>query len=265
MATPTAGTPKPIHNYGGNINILEESRAYRQEVERCLRRIETTHAGRTLFKHVRARSHRLLIVPYRPNAKEGWVNAFSQADNFLDSLPKDQLYGGYYTIQIAGFGPLPIPHVWKGTGTGSPVTVKFHPATFRQYNKNHGGIPPGSGPGEVLFHEMVHSLQQMEGKMADFKMTENAHMDDFGEFCAIVAANIYRSERGFTRLRADHHGFTKLGNHTTGENLTDPATYARVYARPFEKWVALQPEFCKALAASTARFNPLKFVPGAGR
>lgn len=187
------------------------------------------------------------------------MNAFSAADTYLDSLRKDEPYGGYYTIPIAGFGPLPIPHVWKGTGAGSPVTLKFHPATFRQYNTNAGYIKPGSGPGEVLYHEMVHALQQMEGKFSNSAVAD-PHMDNFGEFCAIVAANIYRSERGFTSLRADHHGFSKLGKNATGQDLSNPATFASVFSEPFGKWFGLQQAFCLDLASSTARFNPLKYA-----
>lgn len=263
MSTPVTPPPVPIFNYDGNINILEASKAYRREVEICLKRIASTGAGRILFKHIKARNKRMLIIPYKPNATDGWVNAFSAADNFSDSMAKDTMIGSYYTIQIAGFGPLPIPHVWKGTGAGSPVTIKFHPATFRQYNQNHGYIKPGSGPGEILYHEMVHSLQQMEGNWHSDAVVENPHMDNFGEFCAIVAANIYRSERGFTSLRADHHGFDKLGKHTAGEDLTNPAVFARVYAEPFRKWFGLQPKFCLDLAGSKARFNPLLHAAGA--
>jgi hypothetical protein len=251
----------PVFNYGGNINILETSRAYRREVELCLKLIETTPAGRTLIRHIKARSsRRLLIIPYRPNAEDGWVNAFAAADTFLDSMPKGSFYVGTYDLVIPNLGTIPIPHAWQGTGTGSPVTLKFHPATFHQYNKTHGGVPPGSGAGEILFHEMVHGLQQMEGKLVSDSVAENQHMDTFTEFCAIVAANVYRSERGFTSLRADHHGFTKLGKHTTGQDLTDPRTYASVYAEPLKKWRGLQPLFYGDLAASSARFNPLKYI-----
>lgn len=252
-------TPATIFNYAGNINILEEPRAYRREVEICLKRIETTHAGKTLIKHLRARGRRLLIIPYKPNAELGWVNATSSADRFLDSLPKDEPYGGTYPYQIPGFGTIPMPHVWKGTGAGSPVTIRFHPATFRQYNQNYGYIKPGSGPGEVLFHEMVHSLQQMDGTLSQVAVND-PHLDDYGEFCAIVAANIYRSERGFTSLRADHSGFSKLGKHSGGQDLTNPATFASVYATPLAKWIGLQKDFCLELASSTARFNPLKYA-----
>lgn len=259
MVAPTGPKPLPIFNYGGNINILENPIAYRREVELCLRRVESTLAGRTLIKYIRARGRRLLIIPYRPNAKDGWVNATSSADNYLDSLPAGELYTNYYTIQVDGFGALPIPHVWQGTGAGSPVTIRFHPATFRQYNQNVGYIKPGSGAGEVLYHEMVHALQQMDGTLSNASVAD-PHLDDYGEFCAIVAANIYRSERGFTSLRADHSGFSKLGKHVGGQDLTNPATFASVYSAPFGKWFGLQPQFCLELASVAARFNPLRYA-----
>jgi hypothetical protein len=251
--------PKTVFRYNQNIYILEDPLAYRKEVERYLKLIESTYAGRTLTKHINARISRLLIIPYVPSEKEGWVNTQSFADRPLDAYPKGELVRDSLSANVPGFGLLVLPIWVEGTGAGSTVTLRYHPANLRQFNLNRGQIDPGTGPGEALYHEMVHALQSMQGVRSRTAIPENPHMDNFTEFCAIVAANIYRSERGFTRLRQDHR-LAVLGRDASGKDLTDPNVFAAVYSDPFEKWFRLQPVFCADLAASTAPFNPLKYA-----
>lgn len=278
MSTPSQSRPiATVERYAGNIFIYQTSRAYRREVEAVLRLILTTQAGRILIQHIQAANRTLLIIPYRPT-KDDPVNAYASANDFEASLPLGHAHVWTYDYEVPFFGKIKLVNVAVGTGVGSPVTIKFHPATFHQYAKTHGYIPPGSGAGEILFHEMVHALQQMKGMLLRDAVAENKHMDNFTEFCAVVAANIYRSERGFTMLRANHRNFTRLGKYDAiksaakdstvdltndGADLTDPATFASVYASSMRKWVTLQPDFCRELARSTARFNPLKFAIGA--
>jgi hypothetical protein len=101
---------------------------------------------------------------------------------------------------------LMVPTGSVGVGGGSPVTIEYHPANYRELNKRKRRTDPGYGPGEVLFHEMVHAMRRMLAKRTSDTVYEDLRMDDFEEFCSILAANIYRQERGFTSLRKDHWG-----------------------------------------------------------
>jgi len=236
----------------GNIWIQQDSVAYRNEVVRYLDLIRTTYAGRVLLKFINAIPKGILILPYKPTAADP-VNAYAQPQSEPDAYTKG--YSVMKGFDIPGFGTIQLPTAVFGTGAGSNVWLKYHPATWRQYILNTGGIAPGSGPGEVLFHEMVHAQRMLEGKFIRTMVLEHIHMDDFEEFCAIVAANIYRSERGFELLRSDH-----WGNQAIRGPRADQAEYYNVYKAEFERWYGSQPNFCRALAESPAKFNPLRIA-----
>ena len=48
------------------------------------------------------------------------------------------------------------------------------------------------------------------GLARDDKVAGQQRMDNIEEFYAILAANVYRSDRGFSALRTDHWGFQRL-------------------------------------------------------
>ena len=244
-----------LFRYHQNLYVLDNQRAYRQEVVRYLNLIAGTYSGRTLLNSIYARGRRLVIVPYVPTAKDP-INAYAQFDNVLDATTKDFPVMG--TIQVPGYGSIPVPTQWIGSGAGSTVTLKYHPAVFRQYVANKHRIDPGAGPGEILFHEMVHAMRMIHGKFLRTAVTEDAGMDDFEEFCAILAANIYRSERGFSQLRTNHHDFKALG-----KDLSKPQAYYSYFMDEIDLWFTSQKAFCLELAASNAPFNPLKYAAAA--
>ena len=141
-----------------------------------------------------------------------------------------------------------------GTGKGSRVDVIYHPATWHQLNKNVGHIPPGAGPGELLFHEMIHGYREQAGLLRyRDKVAGEVEMTSVEEFYAIVAANVYRSERGFTKLRADHWGFNPIKG-----NLTSQASYYQHYKSYMDTWFSEQKELCLDLARAPAKFNPFR-------
>jgi hypothetical protein len=114
-------------------------------------------------------------------------------------------------------------------------------------------IPPGSGPGEMLCHELVHAMRQMLGLYLRTPVPENPNMENFEEFCAIAAGNnLYRSERGFRTLRDSHMGFHAL------KDLNDPDNYYDYYKDEFKAWFDNQRSYCMNLARSQAPFNPFK-------
>jgi hypothetical protein len=80
-----------------------------------------------------------------------------------------------------------------GTGTGSDVCLYF---TSQDHLKEL--MKAGGRPDEVLLHELVHSLRMMLG--CSFCMSMPDDYDTVEEFHAILIANIYRSECGYTNL-----------------------------------------------------------------
>ena len=146
-----------------------------------------------------------------------------------------------------------LPTGQAGEGGGSPVTIEYHPAMYREVIKRKGHMDPGDGPGEVLFHEMVHAMRAMLAKYVRTTVFEDLRMKDIEEFCAIVAQNIYRQERGFTSLRRDHWGHARLEG-----DLLDSRTYYEKYQPSIDRWFATQKAFCLELARSNVKFNPLR-------
>jgi hypothetical protein len=239
-------------NYFSNIFIHNNPVAYRLEVARYLDLIRTTESGRTLIKFIILSARRLLIKPYHPT-RDDPIAATTAADIPLAAYPL-----GAPQRQAESFGDDPNAHLMLPTGSvgvggGSPVTIEYHPATYREVIKRKRRIDPGYGPGEVLFHEMVHAMRRMLAKQTSDTMYEDFRMDDLEEFCAILAANIYRQERGFTSLRKDHWGHASLVG-----DLLDSGAYYEKYRRSIDKWFASQVGFCLELARSNVKFNPLR-------
>ena len=239
-----------VVRYHRNIWILEHSMAYRAEVERVLKLIRTTVAGQTVVGFVSDHPKALLIMPFRPTAKDP-VNAYAYAKDWGDSLAVGQV--GWATIELPGGIVIRVPRA-IGTGQGSIVYIDFHPATYREVIKRQGGhIAPGDGPGEVLLHEMVHAHRMQVGISRNDAVDENPKMDNVEEFCSILSQNVYRSERGFTSLRRDHHGHEKLEDY-----LADSEFYYDEYKKQIDDWFDTQRGFCLAMAKSPAKFNPFR-------
>lgn len=237
--------------YLNNIWVLETSPAYRHEVVRYLDLVRTTSAGKTLFSYINQRPQWMLIMPFHPTAKDP-VNAYaypqqgSEADSYAKFAPMMTSFTlpGNITIEIpTGFG----------TGKGSMVYVDFHPATWRQLIKNTGRIAPGTGPGEILFHEMVHGYRMQCGLMRDDKVAGHEKMDNIEEFYAILAANVYRSDRGFTSLRTDHWGFERLK-----QTNSYPEVFYDTFKKEIDDWFDRQRPFCLDMARVPAKFNPFR-------
>ena len=241
------------YRYKKNIWILEDPVAYRREVQKVLDLILTTYSGRLLLRYINLSPQLLLIMPYVPSQERNLVNAYADPDDWNDAFTKGALR--MIPLEIKGYGTLMMPEGHFGTGAGTGAVVKYHPAMWQQMARNLGYIAPGFGAGEVLFHEMLHAMRMMHGKFLRTAVTEDAHMDDFEEFCAILAANMYRSERGFHLMRLNHWGSEALS-----KDLSEPVHYAQFFQKEIEKWFASQRTFCLELAQSPASFNPMKYV-----
>jgi hypothetical protein len=218
---------------------------YRNEVLRYLDLINTTFVGKTLYAFLLKRLRRVSIIPYRP----AQINS-STSPETPEGLIGGTDPGSSVSVPVTFFG-VPIMMVTvPGSGGGANSIVRYNPATWRQMEVNFKRTLPGAGPGEMLFHELIHSMQASHGKTRFDPVPENTDMESFNEFCAVAAANVYRSERGFRELRSNHLDFE-------GER-TDSDEYYEFYKAPIQKWFGLQREFCIELARSPARFNPFR-------
>jgi len=239
-----------VVRYHKNIWILQHSVAYRTEVERVLKLIRSTKAGTTVVEFVADHRLALLILPFKPTAKDP-VNAYAYAKDWGDSLKEGHVI--WNEITLPGGIVIRVPKV-IGTGKGSIAYVDFHPATYHELIKRQGGyIAPGDGPGETLLHEMVHAYRKQAGLARRDVVDANEKMDNVEEFYSILSQNVYRAERGFKKLRADHWGSSVLSH-----SLADSEFYYDEYKKEIDSWFGEQRAFCMAMAKSPAWFNPFK-------
>jgi len=111
---------------------------------------------------------------------------------------------------------------------------------------------PGSRPEEILLHEMIHGLRNLYGVSNTRPLGGwMANYDNEEEFYAILLTNIYMSERGQIRMRADHHGFTSLSKPEFF--LNNPGIFDLV-----SKLYQQQPALCANIATVECDFNPLR-------
>jgi hypothetical protein len=149
------------------------------------------------------------IVPYNQADRQGPlgpVNAyawFRPGENMTDMTPAGQ------AIFVGGADNPATPVderfqvVGTGTGGGTDVDLHFSPELFA------AGTGPSSQPDEVLFHEMLHALREMQGEFDQVPTgPQDKLYDNVEEFLAILMTNIYVSEKSPTLavLRKDHHG-----------------------------------------------------------
>ena len=238
-----------------NIQIDDAWKPYRNEVQRYLDLISTTFAGRTLFKFVAQRAPRTILI--KPNFSPP-VQAITTPDSERDGYTRNEPVRRPVLLPDGTPATLPDGTVVYaetgeiGTGRGTNATIEYHPAMWRQLAVNLHQTLPGAGPGEVLYHELVHAMRKLHGKTLRTPVPEQVFLDDFDEFCAIVAANMYRSERGFATLRLDHHGSSPMN-----PIMAQSIEFFNVHEVNLRRWFASQREFCVELAGSPAKFNPL--------
>jgi hypothetical protein len=138
-----------------------------------------------------------------------------------------------------------------GTGTGSDTVVRFSKETWTAPDAPTGA---GASPDEILLHEMIHGLRQMQGRSVRESINGNPGMDNYEEFAAITISNIYRSESGIAGLRRDHKDFSPLSGPTT-----DPTVFRSTYRQYLLNMDIEQPRLCQNLRQVNCSFNPLKF------
>ena len=169
---------------------------YENDVLRHLGIIYGTWTGRTVITEIAlTRQRTMRIIPW-PNS--GVQNADAFPTNWADG----ELQG---VTAHDGLGN-PIRGV-TGTGRGSDVVVRFTGSMWGPGTGHPSG--PSTEPDEILLHEMLHGFRFMCGRAMPLH-SSNPRYDTDEEFAAILITNMYRSERGRSPLRADHHGFQAL-------------------------------------------------------
>jgi len=186
----------------------DAQRRFEAEVAQQLRQLLMFQTGQAVIAEISACRHSLRIVPFqgrRPNAD---TRALHVRAAFPRGAPLRSGLDGHI---VRRFG--------RGTGGGTDSEIAYTPFRFasdtglrldtdRLASAEIGGrssVVPGDDRGEVLLHEMVHSLQHMAGMLINAQ--RKPPMDTSSEVNAITVTNIYASERG-RMARADHHGNT---------------------------------------------------------
>jgi hypothetical protein len=163
-----------------------------------------------------------------------------------------------------------------GVGGGSDSTVRFTPQDWD---------PPSSNSldtaDEVLLHELVHALRQARGLEDDTLLLAPLAMMRRGEgslsgqklgttdqptklsqiyhsiedFCAILIANIYRSENNRPGLVRDHYA---RGPKELGYPLTNARNFLSVWRPQIDRLQREMPDVCGQIATVPCHFNPIR-------
>ena len=199
---------------------------YLSGVRTDLARILRSETGRDLAASLRFHSKQILLVPYPGqdgNAQEDWWGR-SAEDN----------YSKVRFTPVGGRSPC-----------GSELRKK-QPATL---------------PHEVLFHELVHSLRRISGKMHRYSLWGTGTLSSQGtneEFIAIMVTNIFISDvtNNFkTGLRKDWVGHSPLD-----PALAESYRFFALGTKAFNliaTFCDANPGFTQMLSKVRAHFNPI--------
>jgi hypothetical protein len=142
-------------------------------------------------------------------------------------------------------------------GGGSDAQVYFTPSEWG------GGESACSGPGtgapadEVLFHEMVHALRDMQGLSNPVPTVNTSYLNE-EEFLAIVVTNVYISAKGGTKFRANHFDNSILWSPlNTSKGFVEDEENRKVLNNYASMW---QPTFGQLANLTQPKFNPFREV-----
>jgi hypothetical protein len=236
---------------------------YQQEIKDLLRQLAGNPVGRVILAAIEDRSDGLFgknmtIAPYTGEIAEnnGKCNAFtvpaSQPDSAPEGLP---VFPGNHDQPGKGR-----TSIGTGTGLGSDTKVHFTAGMWGPCGCGRGVYAGLSD--EVLLHELVHGLRDMQGmayrtptkdSLAGYKTEE--------EFLAIVITNVYISAKPSTQLRAAFDASIQLKAplNTSAGFLTDRGHYA-LMRRFHAVW---QPTFQELGRVGTPEFpvfNPFREI-----
>jgi len=201
-----------------------QQQTFETSIQTIINTIRTRNSGRILLTRLQASNKRVLIYPYTQSDRDNMGhNAYAQARNF----------------SAANRGR-------HGPGRGSASEVHFSPGMWR-------GQRVQSETDEVLFHELCHSLRQVNGlqRFASGNYRHIASFENVEEFFAAMVTSVYSSESN--RPALGNHGFWRLPSEDV------------LLRRPYSTWInnfkTAMPDFTRELAAISPRvatFNPFQ-------
>jgi hypothetical protein len=247
-----------MSHFGDNIIIDGSSfghsrQRYETEVGQQLMQLLLFQTGQAVINEIWAqRRHRLRIVPWHSAAQDAQASPTSHRDATVRGAPIRSGSDGWHN-----------PRSGHGTGRGSDSRVRYTPfilasdmsggwsrGSRQAWFELTGQLPlgPGVERGELLLHEMVHSLQHMTGTLTNQPMGSN--FQTVTEFNAVMVANVYASERA-RPLRANHTGYHRATNPRAFS--TDP-----IFAGRLVEFRKSLPGLAARLARINTPFNPFR-------
>jgi hypothetical protein len=198
---------------------------YVSGVRSDLARIMKSEAGRHLAASLRYHSKTILLVPYTGgdcNAQEWW---------------------------------------WGSSSKDNYSMIRFSPAT--KDSPCAGEIKkrqPASLSHEVLFHELVHSLRRMSGKMRGWNLmgTSLANQGNVEEFISVLVTNIFISDVTNTHKSSLRHGW--MGHSPLDSALADSYRFFGFGTKAYNLISTFCDDnrgFTKMLSKVRANFNPI--------
>jgi hypothetical protein len=244
------------------------SEDYKASINALLKTIETNEVGKVVVRGVKSSYWlgKLIIQPRVGDAYHGYCDVVTSPTSPSDAYPHGVRPGPKpksdaaldrraFTGANAGDPDEQEPEGFVGTGVGSNSVIEFSPDTFGAGEKTcyHGQY--GSLPDEVLFHEMVHGLRNMQGLRNPWPTEDRGYRNE-EEFLAIVATNVYISSKGSTQLRRDGDGHSPLeAPLDTSAGFLSDLRNLKILKIHQLIW---SPTFADLAHVVTAKFNPFR-------
>ena len=192
-------------------------KGYEQDTKKVLELIKSFAVGSAVIKAIGVASDAkktvLTVVPYKYDPKNdpehlGPCNASTERQNEDAAEDGEHPDGDTYYLG-RGDDPATRDHderydksTKKGTGAGSDADVHFTAGIWGQ-GKDCSKGKIGALPDELLLHEMVHALRDMEGHRRAQPLEGGLKpYDNLEEYLAILVANIYISAKDKTGKKA---------------------------------------------------------------
>jgi hypothetical protein len=183
---------------------------YEMAVAHQLNRLITKYTSYWVLREIgQARSKRAIIMPPDLAAKYFSTDEGNSSTNPVDDNFRDAQKRGASATTCG------IPETRKereantATGYGSDTIVSYDPRNYATFGRDGlGAQGPGSAPDEILLHELVHAMRDVNGQ-GDRCFGCPQGYKSYEEFVAVVITNVYSSEGG-RPLRKNYNGFDPL-------------------------------------------------------
>jgi hypothetical protein len=248
------------------IEIDDSGRSvYRRDIEKLLDQLANAPAGAALLKAIAAankdKSKKVCIQWYTEQdaEKNGKCNALTDQLDPDGAHPKgSKYYLGQKDDPKTKEDERQRKSDRNGAGDGSNALVHFSPSDWGKTKCYHGAF--GSMPDEVLFHELIHGLRDLQGE-ADETPTKDPDYRNEAEFLAIVITNVYVSSK-----YSGDAAVNNLRKNLNAEQLKPPLNSSDGFLKDadnlalLKKYAAQQSllPFLQDIAQVPAAFNPIK-------